>query len=96
MSEKNPATYAEILRRHAVAPARFLMAGNSLKSDILPVLDLGGHAVHVPYPLTWGHEHVEVAPMGHARFFQLRSFRELPALVARLSQLAAPPPLPRP
>ena len=96
VSEKDPATYAEILRRHAVSPDRFLMAGNSLKSDILPVLDLGGHAVHVPYPLTWGHEHVEVAPMGHARFFQLRSFRELPALVARLSQLAAPPPLPRP
>ena len=47
VSEKNRETYARILHRHAVEPAQFLMVGNSLKSDILPVLDLGGHAAHV-------------------------------------------------
>ena len=52
LSEKNESTYAEILRRHGLAPTRFMMVGNSLKSDILPVLALGGIGVHVPYRLT--------------------------------------------
>ena len=38
---------------------RFCMVGNSVRSDILPVLALGGHAVHIPYPLLWEHEHVD-------------------------------------
>jgi len=59
VSEKDPATYKGILERMDVAPERFLMAGNSVRSDILPVLELGGHAVHVPYAITWSHEVVE-------------------------------------
>ena len=42
-----------------MAPERFCMVGNSVRSDILPVLSLGGHAVHIPYPLLWEHEHVD-------------------------------------
>lgn len=56
VSEKDPATYKAILDRMDVAPDRFLMVGNSVRSDILPVLELGGHAVHVPYAITWSHE----------------------------------------
>ncbi len=51
--EKDPATYDRILRHLDVAPERFCMVGNSVRSDILPVLELGAHAVHVPYHLTW-------------------------------------------
>jgi putative hydrolase of the HAD superfamily len=58
VSEKNEATYRRILARHGVAPADFLMIGNSLKSDILPVLALGARAIHVPYHTTWVHEEV--------------------------------------
>jgi putative hydrolase of the HAD superfamily len=55
------------------------MVGNSLKSDILPVLALGGTGVHVPYHLTWGHERTAETPIAPGRFFQLASLRELPA-----------------
>ena len=57
--EKDADTYARILGEIGVAPARFCMVGNSVRSDILPVLSLGAHAVHIPYPLLWEHEHVD-------------------------------------
>jgi putative hydrolase of the HAD superfamily len=82
VSEKDERTYESIFRRHAIAPENFLMVGNSLKSDILPVLALGGSGAHVPYPLTWAHEHVEAVPAAGGRFFQLKTVRELPAVVA--------------
>jgi putative hydrolase of the HAD superfamily len=81
VSEKDEGTYASILRRHAIAPVEFLMVGNSLKSDILPVLALGGAAAHVPYHLTWGHERTDRVPDAAGRFFQLKSIRELPGLL---------------
>ncbi len=57
--EKDPETYARILRQVGVKPERFCMVGNSVRSDILPVLSIGAHAVHIPYPLLWEHEHVD-------------------------------------
>lgn len=81
VSEKDPATYAALLARHAIDPREFLMVGNSLKSDILPVLDLGGHGAHVPYHLTWAAEHVAQTPDAPGRFVQLTNLRELPALL---------------
>jgi len=81
VSEKDESTYAAILRRHGIAPAEFLMVGNSVKSDILPVLALGGAGVHVPYHLTWALDHTEQVPDADGRFFQLKSLRELPALL---------------
>ncbi|MET0146080.1 MAG: HAD family hydrolase [Ilumatobacteraceae bacterium] len=57
--EKDADTYAGILRQVGVRPERFVMVGNSVRSDILPVLSLGAHAVHIPYPLLWEHEHVD-------------------------------------
>jgi len=58
VSEKNEATYRDILDRHGIDPDHFVMVGNSIRSDILPVLALGGHAIHVPYTITWSHEQV--------------------------------------
>ena len=72
--EKDPATYDRILRQVGVEPARFCMVGNSVRSDILPVLSLGAHAVHIPYPLLWEHEHVD-----HDQDLdELTSIKELP------------------
>jgi putative hydrolase of the HAD superfamily len=59
MSEKDDANYLKLIRHLDIQPAELLMVGNSLKSDILPVLNVGGHAVHVPYHITWAHEHIE-------------------------------------
>jgi putative hydrolase of the HAD superfamily len=86
VSAKTPAAYAAVLKRHGVAPERFLMVGNSLKSDVLPVVALGGQAVYVPYALTWAHEVVEDADA--SQFHQLAHLGELPALVARLEAAA--------
>lgn len=57
--EKDPPIYAKLMRRFGVHPDRFLMVGNSVRSDILPVMAIGGHAVHVPYHLTWDLERVD-------------------------------------
>lgn len=77
VSVKNRATYQTLLRRHGVEPDRFLMIGNSLKSDIQPVLELGGQAVHIPYELTWAHEMVD-GPLS-AAYHELEHIGLLPA-----------------
>lgn len=82
VSEKNPSTYAEILQRRNIAPTEFLMVGNSLKSDVLPVLALGGSAIHVPYTLTWAHERATESPAAPGRFFQVSTLRDILPLVS--------------
>ena len=62
VSEKDEATYHRILDRHRIDPATFVMVGNSVRSDVLPVLAIGGQAVHVPYSVTWALEHAEPGP----------------------------------
>jgi putative hydrolase of the HAD superfamily len=57
--EKDAATYLKLLARFAVEPSRFCMVGNSVRSDVLPVMAIGAHAVHIPYHLTWEVERVE-------------------------------------
>ncbi len=74
VSEKDEATYAAVLARMDVAPSRFCMVGNSVRSDVLPVLALGGHAVQVPYEITWSHEQV---PDGEVDFPVLESLDAL-------------------
>lgn len=83
VSDKHRANYEVLLRRHAIAPEQFLMVGNSLRSDILPVLELGAHAVYIPYHLTWAHEAAN-APEAHPGYYELAGMGELPALLARL------------
>lgn len=82
VAEKDEATYAAILQRHGIAPADFFMIGNSLKSDILPVLALGGAGAHVPYPILWALEHAPDPVDGAGRFFPVGHFREVPGAVA--------------
>lgn len=78
--EKDPTTYRRVLRHVGVEPERFLMVGNSVRSDILPVLEIGGSAVHVPYHVLWDHEHVD----DHGEeFSELASLADLPAWLYR-------------
>jgi putative hydrolase of the HAD superfamily len=86
VTDKTPQSYAALLARHHIEPARFLMIGNSLRSDILPVLDIGGQAVHVPYAITWAHEHVDVPPNQQGRYHELEYIRQLPSLIEQLAQ----------
>ncbi len=83
LPEKNVPAYAALLRRQGIAPENFLMVGNSLKSDILPVLALGGAGALVPYPILWAHERTDETPRAPGRFFELKSLHDLPALVTR-------------
>jgi FMN phosphatase YigB (HAD superfamily) len=59
VAERDQVTYQRLLDRYGVSPDEFLMVGNSLRSDVLPVVEMGGRAVHVPYEITWEHEQVE-------------------------------------
>ncbi len=81
VSDKNIEDYTRVFRLHNTNPREVLMVGNSLKSDILPILELGGTGVHIPYHLTWEHERVESAPNEHSKFHELDSIKNLPALI---------------
>ena len=70
VSGKSPETYRAILEKHGIDAARFLMIGNSLRSDVLPVVNIGGRAVHIPYVTTWVHEHADPSPEESARYRQ--------------------------
>lgn len=85
VSHKTRGVYEEILERHGVGAAHFLMIGNSPRSDILPVLEAGGWAVYVPAELSWAHEHAEVPEDARGRFFETASLAQLPELVGRIT-----------
>jgi putative hydrolase of the HAD superfamily len=79
VAEKDLATYRRILRRHDIDPSTFVMVGNSVRSDVLPVIEAGGRAVHIPHEVTWAHEvaeHDGTVPT-------LRSIAELPEWLAK-------------
>ena len=69
MSDKQEKDYQKLIRHLDIRPDQFLMLGNSLKSDVLPVLAVGGHAVHIPYHITWDHEKVD-HHIEHPQFYQ--------------------------
>lgn len=79
VADKTPDSYARVLARHDIAPGRFLMAGNSVKSDIQPVLALGARAALIPHDLTWLVERDE--DPDDALFHRLGSIAELPGLI---------------
>jgi putative hydrolase of the HAD superfamily len=85
VSEKDARIYRQVMTRYAVDPERFVMVGNSLRSDILPVIQAGGHAVYVPYEATWIHEHVPAEQLGSLHFHEIASIRELPPLLQGFS-----------
>jgi putative hydrolase of the HAD superfamily len=82
--EKDDTVYKTILAKHDIAPHEFLMVGNSMRSDILPVLKIGAMAAHIPYAITWQHEVAALPEMDTDGYFQLESMDALPALLARL------------
>jgi len=82
MSEKGEEDYQKLIRRLDIQPAEFMMIGNSLKSDVIPVINIGGHAIHVPYHTTWAHEHVETN-LEHENFKQADRLKDvLPLLLS--------------
>ncbi len=83
VSDKTPPVYEAIFARHGQGAAAGLMAGNSLKSDVLPMIAAGGWGVHVPHDLTWALEHA-LPPADEPRFHELTAIGLLPALVAGL------------
>ena len=80
VSEKDRGTYDRIFARHGTGADEAVMAGNSMKSDVLPALEAGAFAVHIPYVITWAHELAD-APENHARFGALENIAALPAWI---------------
>jgi len=81
MSDKQGKDYQKLIKHLDCKPEEFLMLGNSLKSDVLPVLNIGGHAIHIPFHTTWVHEHIDHT-IEHANFYQMESLSEvLPKLI---------------
>ena len=81
MSEKGEPDYIKLIKHLDIKPEEFLMLGNSLKSDIMPVLAIGAHGIHIPYHTTWAHEHVEYS-IEHPNFKQVVRIKEiLPFLI---------------
>nr|WP_276900162.1 HAD family hydrolase [Pedobacter kyonggii] len=81
MSDKQEKDYQKLIKHLDCKPEEFLMLGNSLKSDVLPVLNIGGHAVHIPFHTTWVHEHIDHT-IEHENFYQMESLSDvLPKLI---------------
>jgi putative hydrolase of the HAD superfamily len=84
VGEKSKENYRAILDKYDIAPARFLMVGNSLRSDILPVLAIGGRAVYIPFDQTWFHEMTPAHEVQNAEYDELEHLGQLPTYVNRL------------
>lgn len=76
VSDKKEPEYRKLIKHLDIPPEAFLMIGNSLKSDIIPVLNIGGYGFHVPYHITWEHEKVKTT-FEHPKFRKLNSIREV-------------------
>lgn len=88
VSEKDARTYARLFAEFGIAPAQFVMVGNSLRSDIAPVLELGGWGVHVPYHVTWAHEAEAEVRSGSERMRSIAALDQLPLAMQELTALA--------
>ena len=86
VSEKDVDTYRRVLARAGVDPRDFVMVGDSVRSDIAPVLDLGGRAIHIPGYREWELERAEIGPEAASRWYRLSSFREIPDLLGTLER----------
>jgi len=82
VSEKDRGTYDRVFDRHGTGAAEAVMAGNSMKSDVLPALEAGAFAVHIPYHVTWAHELAE-APENHPRYGALETIADLPGWIEK-------------
>jgi putative hydrolase of the HAD superfamily len=89
IAEKNVATYQRIFDEHHLNPAEVLMIGNSIKSDIIPILQLGAQAIHIPYHTTWKGEQgnlAELAETDKGRFVLLATMANVPSLLEKAAQ----------
>ncbi len=80
VSDKQEQQYTDLCETLGVKPEELLMVGNSLKSDVLPALNIGAWAVHIPYEVMWQHEVID--DFEHSRMFQLNRFAELTELLS--------------
>ncbi|MBS1248560.1 MAG: hypothetical protein MAG431_00112 [Chloroflexi bacterium] len=87
VSEKKPQDYAEILARHKIDAEKFLMVGNSLRSDIRPILELGGWAIHIPNHLNWAHEEAEIPENLQDRFITVDKMGKIREVIEELANL---------
>jgi len=85
VAEKDPDTYRRIFDRHDIDAGHFVMVGNSVRSDVLPVIEAGAQAVHVPYVTTWELEHAEPDHTA-AGYWEVEHLREVPELIERLDR----------
>lgn len=76
MSDKKPSDYAKLLKHLDCRAEDFLMIGNSVKSDVMPVLELGGYAIHVPYHTTWAYEKVDIK-IDNPKFFEAETIEHV-------------------
>jgi putative hydrolase of the HAD superfamily len=83
VTEKSSDVYRRLLDRSGIGVDEFVMVGNSLRSDVLPVVEIGARAVHVPYGITWAHEAVELAE-SDVSWSRIDGLRQLPELLAGL------------
>jgi putative hydrolase of the HAD superfamily len=84
VSEKDDARYRRVLSQHDVAPERFVMVGNSMRSDVLPVVRIGARAVHVPYHVTWALEEIDPAEVPPAGWWRIDHLSSLPDVLSLL------------
>jgi putative hydrolase of the HAD superfamily len=86
LSDKNVGSYRLVLDRRGIDPAEFAMVGNSLRSDIAPVVALGGTGVHIPYHVTWGHEEVAEDSLPPSGWYRLGNIGDLSGLLESIDQ----------
>ncbi|PZQ58901.1 MAG: HAD family hydrolase [Sphingomonas taxi] len=84
VSDKRPDTFVRVFHRYGCAPERAVMAGDSMRSDVLPALEAGAWGAHIPQPLAWVHE-AAAAPTDHPRFRQLERLGDLPDWIDALA-----------
>ena len=80
MADKQEKDYSDLIKRLEIQPEEFFMIGNSLKSDVLPVLSIGGHAVHIPFHTTWAHERIDHT-VEHDNFYSFINIIEVLSLL---------------
>lgn len=86
MSDKQESDYQKLLDHLEVEPESFMMVGNSMKSDILPVLRLGCHGVYIPFHPTWKHEEIDESDLLHVGLIELASISQIPEILRDRSQ----------
>ncbi|NOQ38733.1 MAG: HAD hydrolase-like protein [Anaerolineales bacterium] len=84
VSDKTPEIYREILKRHQISPHRFIMVGNSLRSDVIPVLNLGAWAIYLSDHLTWSHEDDPLAEISQDRYREVKEISQVLSAVEAL------------